>query len=51
MGDAPPLETTTAYVVSTALIVIPNPAITTAVTWINNKLIRAFPEATAWGRG
>lgn len=31
--------------------VIPNPAITTAVTWINNKLIRDFPEATAWSRG
>lgn len=38
--------TSTAYTVSTALIVIPIPAITTAVTWINNKLMS---QTLSWG--
>lgn len=40
MGDIPPLET------PTALIVIPIPAITTAVTWINSKLMS---QTLSWG--
>lgn len=46
LGDVPPLETPTAYTVSTALIVIPIPAISTAVTWINNKLMS---QSLSWG--